>query len=91
MAIEFLFVQLNDLPDKRKGLNTSYEIREFVLAAFSVFFTQCPYIIPQKTSIVLIVIVVIIEMGLPLITISNLHATPSAVQSIIGTNLHRLI
>ncbi len=40
--IEFLFVQLNDLPDKRKGLNTRYEIRDMVLAAFSAFFSQCP-------------------------------------------------
>ena len=40
--IEFLFLQLNNLPDKRKGSNTTYEIRETVIAAFSVFFTQCP-------------------------------------------------
>ncbi len=40
--IEFLFLQLNNLPDKRKGSNTTYEIKEFVIAAFSVFFTQCP-------------------------------------------------
>ena len=40
--IEFLSRQLNNLPDKRKGSNTTYEIKEVVLAAFSVFFTQCP-------------------------------------------------
>ncbi len=40
--IEFLCLQLNNLPDKRKGSNTTYDIKEFVLAAFSVFFTQCP-------------------------------------------------
>ena len=38
--IGFLFEQLNDLPDKRKGLNKTYEIKEVVLAAFSVFFIQ---------------------------------------------------
>ena len=27
--IEFLSLQLNNLPDKRKGSNTTYEIREF--------------------------------------------------------------
>ncbi len=40
--IKFLFVQLNDLPDKRKGSNTRYDIRDTVLAAFSAFFSQCP-------------------------------------------------
>ncbi|MGK7880341.1 MAG: hypothetical protein AB4060_09605 [Crocosphaera sp.] len=40
--IKFLFVQLNDLPDKRKGLNIRYDIRDTVLAAFSAFFSQCP-------------------------------------------------
>jgi hypothetical protein len=40
--IRFLFEQLNDLPNKRKGLNKTYEIKEVVLAAFSIFFTQCP-------------------------------------------------
>ncbi len=40
--IQFLFLQLKDLPDSRTGLNTTYEMRELVIAAFSVFFTQCP-------------------------------------------------
>lgn len=40
--IQFLFLQLNDVPDSRTGLNTTYEIPELVIAAFSVFFTQCP-------------------------------------------------
>ncbi len=40
--IKFLFEQLNDLPDQRKGLNKTYEIQDMVIAAFSVFFTQCP-------------------------------------------------
>lgn len=40
--IEFLCLHLNDLPNKRKGLNTRYEIRDTVLAAFSAFFSQCP-------------------------------------------------
>ncbi|MEM8778750.1 MAG: ISNCY family transposase [Cyanobacteria bacterium P01_G01_bin.49] len=40
--IQFLFLQLNNLPDSRIGLNTSYDIKDMVIAAFSVFFTQCP-------------------------------------------------
>ncbi len=48
--IEFLFLQLSDLPDKRKGSNTSYKIREFVIAAFSVFFTQCPSFLEHQNK-----------------------------------------
>ncbi len=40
--IEFLCINLNNLPDKRKGLNIRYSIRDAVLAAFSAFFSQCP-------------------------------------------------
>ncbi len=40
--IKFLNQELNELPDKRKGHNKKYSIRNAVLAAFSVFFTQCP-------------------------------------------------
>ena len=40
--IQFLFLQLNNLPDSRIGLNTTYDIGDMVIAAFSVFFTQCP-------------------------------------------------
>jgi hypothetical protein len=47
--IGFLFEQLNDLPDKRKGLNKTYEIKEVVLAAFSVFFTQCPSFLEHQS------------------------------------------
>ena len=38
--IELLSEQLSDLPDKREGKNTKYEVKEAVMAAFSVFFTQ---------------------------------------------------
>ena len=38
--IELLSEQLYDLPDKRTGENTKYEVKEAVMAAFSVFFTQ---------------------------------------------------
>ena len=41
--IQFLRQELSDLPDKRKpGNNTKYEIKEAVMAAFSIFFTQSP-------------------------------------------------
>lgn len=40
--IEFLNEELNQLPDKRTGSNKKYSIKNAVLAAFSVFFTQCP-------------------------------------------------
>jgi Transposase DDE domain len=33
---------LDRLPDKRRGLNTSYEMRDIGMAAFSVFFMQSP-------------------------------------------------
>jgi hypothetical protein len=39
--INFLISELDDLPDNRQpGNNTKYEIRDAVLSAFSVFFTQ---------------------------------------------------
>ncbi|ACK74151.1 hypothetical protein PCC7424_5588 (plasmid) [Gloeothece citriformis PCC 7424] len=47
--IEFLFLELNNLPDDRKGLNKTYEIRDMVIAAFSVFFTQCPSFLEHQT------------------------------------------
>ena len=41
--INFLNSELDDLPDNRKvGNNKKYEIRDAVLSAFSVFFTQSP-------------------------------------------------
>ncbi len=38
--IEFLEQELNELPDKRKGSNSRYTVKNAVKAAFSVFFTQ---------------------------------------------------
>lgn len=38
--IQFLAEELSDLPDKRKGVNRQYQVKEAVMAAFSVFFTQ---------------------------------------------------
>ena len=38
--IEFLHQELHDLPDKRKGSKTKYQVKDGCLAAFSVFFTQ---------------------------------------------------
>ena len=41
--IHLLSSELDNLPDKRKpGNNTQYEIRDAVLSAFSIFFTQSP-------------------------------------------------
>ena len=40
--IGFLKQQLNNLPDSRTGSNKQYQIEDAVIAAFSVFFTQCP-------------------------------------------------
>ena len=33
---------IGQFPDNRKGKNTSYDLEDFALAAFSVFFTQSP-------------------------------------------------
>jgi len=40
--IGFLDQELNQLPDKRKGNNKKYAVKDAVRAAFSVFFTQSP-------------------------------------------------
>ncbi len=40
--IEFLDQELKNLPDNRKGENKKYTVKNAVLAAFSVFFTQSP-------------------------------------------------
>lgn len=40
--IEFLDQELKNLPDNRKGENKKYSVKNAVLAAFSVFFTQSP-------------------------------------------------
>lgn len=40
--VGYLKASLSTLPDKRKGLNTSYTIQDAALSAFSVFFMQCP-------------------------------------------------
>ena len=38
------------LPDKRKGLNKSYNISDAALAAFSVFFMQSPSFLAHQTN-----------------------------------------
>ncbi len=40
--IGFLEQELNELPDKRKGNNKKYKVKNALLAGFSVFFTQSP-------------------------------------------------
>ncbi len=47
--INFLKEQLNDLPDLRTGTNKKYQINDVVVAAFSVFFTQCPSFLEHQT------------------------------------------
>ena len=40
--IGFLDQELKELPDNRKGDNKKYTVKNALLAAFSVFFTQSP-------------------------------------------------
>ena len=41
---------LDQLPDHRKGRNTTYEIKDAALGAFAVFFTQSPsFLAYQRT------------------------------------------
>jgi hypothetical protein len=40
--IRFLDQELKELPDNRKGNNKKYKVKNALLAAFSVFFTQSP-------------------------------------------------
>ena len=47
--IEFFKIELNELPDKRKGKNKRYEIKDALLGGFSVFFTQCPSFLEHQT------------------------------------------
>jgi hypothetical protein len=39
--MEFLSEELKELPDERTGENKKYQVKEAVMAGFSVFFTQC--------------------------------------------------
>ncbi len=41
-CVQRLHVQLDRLPDHRRGTNTIYAIKDAVLGAFAVFFTQSP-------------------------------------------------
>ena len=47
--IEFLAQELHNLPDKRKGSNTKYKVKDAVRAAFSVFFTQSPSFLEHQS------------------------------------------
>jgi len=47
--IEFLDQELNNLPDNRKGENKKYTVKNAVLAAFSVFFTQSPSFLQHQS------------------------------------------
>ena len=41
---------LAGLPDRRKGKNLSYDMEDFGLSAFSVFFTQCPSFLAHQKA-----------------------------------------
>ena len=47
--IEFLDQELHELPDKRKGRNLKYQVKNVVKAAFSVFFTQSPSFLSHQS------------------------------------------
>ncbi len=47
---QFLEDSIKDFPDIRKGKNTVYEIRDAILAAFSVFFMQCPSFLAHQKA-----------------------------------------
>jgi hypothetical protein len=48
--IERLRCVAAQLPDRRTGDNTQYSMADFALAAFSVFFTQCPSFLSYQTG-----------------------------------------
>ncbi len=47
--IGFLDQELNELPDNRKGDNKKYAVKDAVMAAFSVFFTQSPSFLEHQS------------------------------------------
>jgi hypothetical protein len=49
--IERLRCVAAQLPDRRTGDNTQYSMADFALAAFSVFFTQCPSFLSYQTGL----------------------------------------
>lgn len=49
--IEQLRASSRDLPDCRTGANTRYQMADFVLAAFSVFFTQSPSFLAHQRAL----------------------------------------
>ena len=46
--IGFLDQELKELPDNRKGDNKKYAVKDAVIAAFSVFFTQSPFFLQHQ-------------------------------------------
>ncbi len=47
--IRFLDQELNELPDKRKGDNKKYAIKDALIAAFSVFFHPIAFFLTTST------------------------------------------
>lgn len=50
VLLQYLEDSVKYFPDIRTGKNTVYEIRDAVLAAFSVFFTQCPSFLAHQKA-----------------------------------------
>ena len=48
--VGYLRTVLAELPDRRKGKNLSYEMEDFGLSAFSVFFTQSPSFLAHQKA-----------------------------------------
>jgi hypothetical protein len=52
--LNFLHQELNELPDIRKpGNNTQYKVKDGVMGAFSVFFTQSPSFLGSSVIVAL--------------------------------------
>ncbi len=50
VLLQFIEDSIGNFPDVRTGKNTVYEVRDAVLAAFSVFFMQCPSFLAHQKA-----------------------------------------
>lgn len=48
--VQYLETVISSFPDVRTGRNTTYEVRDAVLSAFSVFFMQCPSFLAHQRA-----------------------------------------
>ncbi|MBX3732031.1 MAG: hypothetical protein KF791_05505 [Verrucomicrobiae bacterium] len=49
-CLDSLREELAQLPDRRRGANTSYAMEDFGLSAFAVFFTQSPSFLAHQKA-----------------------------------------